>query len=309
MFNASDNEKTLDVRYSFYLTNGETLQFDMAFELPSMSLIRRSRKDLPAWTKLEFKMCPHCPLNSGEHPACPLAANLVDVVDTFEHGVATDEAEMIIRTNNRSYGRRGPLAQGISSMIGLLMVTSGCPHLDKLRPMAFTHLPFASKPETMYRSISMYLLAQFFIMKRGGDPDWSLQRYVQVFDDINIVNEHISQRLKTVCQRDANLNALTKLDCFASITAISIESDSMEELENLFHGYLDSSSGPQTSALPGGVRQLHDPDQASGEGPNLSVGLDDSVRNSSGRIGMGRFPDNNHSEDDETTTLSIDEED
>ena len=239
---------TFHVRYSFYLQNGETLQFELELQPPSLALAAAPRPDYPEWTRLDFQQCPHCPLKAATHPRCPIAANLVDVVETFQEGVASDEAEIIVQTDHRSYGRRGPLAQGISAMIGLIMATSGCPYMDKLRPMAYTHLPFSTKQETIFRALSMYLLGQFFVHKRGGEPDWTLGRLVQLYDDINVVNEHLAARLKTVCHKDASLNALTKLDCFASITAISIESNSLDEIENLFHAYFGNTSPRQSPA-------------------------------------------------------------
>ncbi len=50
--------------------------------------------------------------------------------------------------------------QAMSSVLGLIMATAGCPWTDRLRPMARFHLPFASDAETLYRSISMFLLSR-----------------------------------------------------------------------------------------------------------------------------------------------------
>ena len=55
----------------------------------------------------------------------------------------------------------------VFSLIGIYMVTSGCPIMDKLRPMARFHLPFASTEETIYRAISTYLLGQYFLEQKG----------------------------------------------------------------------------------------------------------------------------------------------
>ena len=49
--------------------------------------------------------------------------------------------------------------QAMSSVLGLIMATAGCPWTDRLRPMARFHLPFASEVETLYRSVSMFLLS------------------------------------------------------------------------------------------------------------------------------------------------------
>ena len=117
------------------------------------------------------------------------------------------------------------------------MATSGCPILNKLRPMVHTHLPFATIEETTYRSISMYLLAQFFRKKRGFKADSELKELVTLYDDINLVNQSFCQRLMGIRATDASLNALSGLDCFAKITALSIVEDTLEEIESLFQAH------------------------------------------------------------------------
>src|SRR5262249_45179319 len=69
-----------------------------------------------------------------------------------------------------------------SSLIGIFMVTSGCPVMNKLRPMVDTHLPFMTSAESTYRVISMYLLAQFFRQRQGRKPDWALEGLLGVLE-------------------------------------------------------------------------------------------------------------------------------
>ena len=57
--------------------------------------------------------------------------------------------------------------QAMSSVLGLIMATSGCPWTDRLRPMARFHLPFASEAETLYRSVGMFLLARELVGADG----------------------------------------------------------------------------------------------------------------------------------------------
>lgn len=149
--------------------------------------------------------CSICPLTEREHPRCPIAANL-------------------------------------AGLIGIVMVTSGCPILDKLRPMVRGHLPFPEVSETVYRAISMYLLAQFFVYKRGGRPDWDLKHLVDIYEAISNVNVDFVRRLKTIKLQDASLNGLVSLNCFADIAVISILDHSLNEIENLFSAYLPADS-------------------------------------------------------------------
>lgn len=126
------------------------------------------------------------------------------------------------------------------------MVTSGCPVMDKLRPMVRTHLPFATGEETMYRVLSMYLLAQYFLYKEGQRPDWDLKNLAEIYEAIHTVNKSFCQRLSGIHIKDASLNAVAQLDNFADITSFSLEINRLDQIKRLFHAYLDSESSKQT---------------------------------------------------------------
>jgi hypothetical protein len=98
------------------------------------------------------------------------------------------------------------------------MPTGGCPILGMLRPNVLTHLPFATIDETVFRTLAMYLLAQFFVTQRGGKGDWTLSHIEQFLDDIHLINRHFSERLSSTCLKDANVNAVSRLDVFAYLT-------------------------------------------------------------------------------------------
>jgi hypothetical protein len=125
------------------------------------------------------------------------------------------------------------------------MVTSGCPVMDKLRPMVRTHLPFATREETMYRVLSMYLLAQYFLYKDGQKPDWDLENLGGIYEEIHTVNKSFCQRLLDIHIKDASLNAVVLLDSFAMFTSYSLEVNRLDEIKRLFHAYLGSESSKQ----------------------------------------------------------------
>jgi hypothetical protein len=106
--------------------------------------------------------------------------------------------------------------------------------------MVFTHLPFPSLQETMYRSMSMYLLGQFFVGKKGGKPDWSMEGLAEIFARIGKVNQSLAERLRPLSVRDASVNAVINLDCFATFTKAAIDKSSLAWLERLFKPYWDA---------------------------------------------------------------------
>ncbi len=231
-------EHIVTLEYSFSLRNGVQKTFTIRLKSPSMELEPSAAPPFPEWTRLGFHQCPGCPLKADVHPHCPVAVGLVDVIGFFSNGVSHDQADITIRGPNREYRKRAPLQDAVGSLIGLHMVTSGCPILDKLRPMVYTHLPFATVEETLYRAISMYLLAQFLLAKRGRRPDWELKDLLKIYDAVSGVNRAFGVRIRNINTNDANLNAIAGLDCFAGLASVAISNDYLEELEGMFGAYL-----------------------------------------------------------------------
>jgi hypothetical protein len=159
------------------------------------------------------------------------------LIRIFQDSVSYEEVKVFITTEARSYVKRTTLQKSLSSLIGIYMVTSGCPTMEKLKPMVRHHLPFATEEETKYRVLSMYLLAQFFIARRGGEPDWEFTRLVTLYQDIKLLNKSFSERLAHVTRKDASLNALTILDWFAESLTFSIGREHLDEIESLFTAY------------------------------------------------------------------------
>lgn len=230
--------KIITYQYKFTFCDGSIKEFNLRLDGKTLNLIQAGRKTYPEWTKLEFYKCPNCPLNGEMYKDCPVAVSLIDLVDSFKGSISCEEVDVTIETEARRYMKHASLQKGLSSLIGIYMVTSGCPIMEKLKPMVRHHLPFATEEETKYRAISMYLFAQFFIYKRGGEPDWDLRRLVKIYEDVRIVNKNFCKRLANIRIEDASINALVILDCFADSVAFSINKDMLDEIELLFNAYL-----------------------------------------------------------------------
>ncbi|NIO07466.1 MAG: hypothetical protein GTO40_05470 [Deltaproteobacteria bacterium] len=233
-------EQPVSIKYKFVFSNKAIREFDVRLDGDTLSLISQVRSSYPEWTRLTFGQCPNCPLDPKRHPHCPIALNVVDIVDFFKNSISYEKVDVEIVTESRNYVKRADLQAGISSMLGIYMVTSGCPLMDKLRPMVKTHLPFATPEETIYRILSMYLLAQYFVYKEGQKPDWDLEHLQEIYEQVQIVNRSFCQRLAQIKIKDASLNAVVSLDSFASLTTFSLELDQLDRVKGLFHSYLSS---------------------------------------------------------------------
>ncbi|MBD3421147.1 MAG: hypothetical protein GF398_13610 [Chitinivibrionales bacterium] len=228
---------TKSIIYQFRFGDECVKEIPLTFDAETFDLQTEPLIDAPAWTALSFHQCPNCPLLQQEHACCPVAKSIQAYVMGFEGLKSFETADIRVITAEREYFKRDALQIGLSSMMGLLMATSGCPVLDKLRPMAYMHLPFANHRETMYRTVSMYLLSQYFQQKHGQRPDWQFRKLIKIYTEVSNVNQYFSKRLRNIAQSDANANSLVRLDCLASTITLSIVSDWWEEIEHIFHPY------------------------------------------------------------------------
>ncbi|MFH1851392.1 MAG: hypothetical protein ABIA75_03530 [Candidatus Neomarinimicrobiota bacterium] len=227
------------ITYDFIMEEQRQITFTVNLDSQTLDYIPVPKKSLPDWTRLDYEpRCVDCILTNYQHTYCPLMVNLADVVVAFKDTLSYEVVDCKVTTGERTYLREKiPIQVALSSLLGIIMVTSGCVYLDKLRPMVKFHLPFASVEETIYRSASMYLLAQYFRSRKNLDFDHELTGLTKIYENIDMVNARICKRLLAATNKDASLNAVIVLDVFAKMVPMSIDS-TLSAFENLFAGYL-----------------------------------------------------------------------
>jgi hypothetical protein len=223
----------IQITYEFMFDDKTTKSYTIALDGKTLALMP-AKTDKPAeWTKLGNHQCSHCPLKPAEHPHCPIALNMSHLVTDFADKISYSEAVVKVSTAERIYIKKVSLQDGIFSIFGLVMATSGCPYMEFLKPMARFHLPFSTSEETIVRSVSMYLMRQFFVAKRGGDPDWTLQKLDGLYKDIQKVNQGILSRIRGLAKGDADANAITVLHSFSTLLSMAISSD-LSKIDPMF---------------------------------------------------------------------------
>jgi hypothetical protein len=245
------SQSTIRIVYDFAFPDGGTKSYAVTLDRATLSYLPSSQEPPPAWARLENHQCGHCPLTPAEHPYCPVATNLSALVEFFKDKASCSEATVTVTAEERTYVKQIPLQQGIFGIFGLVMATSACPYMDFLKPMARFHLPFSTAEETIVRSVSMYLLRQYFVAKRGGPPDLGLEQLETHYGTIQKVNDGILERIKGVVLNDADLNALIILQGFADLLTIAIAKDLSKIEPFFFRDPLPSTAeGGGTGALP-----------------------------------------------------------
>jgi hypothetical protein len=230
---------TIEIQYCFNVGEGRKEIFELKFDARSLELINKPVQNLPDWTLLGFHQCPHCPLQAADQKYCPVAVSLVDVVKRFDRVISYDEVDLEVTTVERHVSQRTTAQRGISSLLGLLFPTSGCPHTAFFKPMVRFHLPLSTREDTIFRVTGMYLIAQYFLQQEGNPVDFKLTGLRTIYDNMHQVNKHITERLRSASITDSSINAVILLDMFTHSVPIVIE-DQLEKIRDWFSPYLSN---------------------------------------------------------------------
>ncbi len=231
----------ITITYRFTLTDGSQEVFDVRIDEQTLELHSLPAKNLPKWTALDYHQCPNCPLSKTDYPCCPLAVGVIGIVTRFDDLLSHDAIHLEVITKDRSFSHDTTAQRAISSLMGLIIATCGCPRTAFLRPMACFHLPLATEEETIYRAASMYALAQYYVRRSGQKADLDFKGLDRIYREIQGVNTAIAERLRAASEKDASVNAVIILDLFAKALPDAIQ-DQLEEIRYLFETYFKKGS-------------------------------------------------------------------
>lgn len=224
------------INFKFLFQNGVEKLFPIEIDSDTYQIVFEKDISIPDWITHEKILCP-MPNCTNKH-FCPIAFHLDKVVKLFDGDPSYEQVTVFVETKNRTYSKQTSLQAGAGSLIGILMTTSGCYVLDKLRPMVHFHLPFATLDETEYRTFSMFLFAQFLRKRNGLNPDWEMSSLRNLYEDIMKINKNLAQRIAKLEKLDASINAVTILNNFAFSVSFSLEDEDFSKFEKLFESWL-----------------------------------------------------------------------
>ncbi|NQY68299.1 MAG: hypothetical protein HRT72_11350 [Flavobacteriales bacterium] len=221
------------IRYEFLFEDDSSEVYQVELDLQNQILTNIDRVSYPEWTALELNKCENCPLSSDDYSHCPLAINISGVIEKFTRINSYSKVYLIVTIGDKEIRQRTDAQNAISSLMGLLIATSGCPHTDFLKPMAHFHFPLATEEETLFRTTGSFLLSQYFQLQNGSLDKFNFNQLKSHYNEISKVNHGISKRIRASGAHDAIINAIVLLDIFAMLFPIVIE-DSLKDIEYIF---------------------------------------------------------------------------
>jgi hypothetical protein len=232
--------ETFTITYSFTLPDRQKVAFQLVFDAVTIELIDSTCAAAPSWTRLDYQQCPHCPFTLQTHSHCPVALNLVRVIDCFDRIMSFEKVVVEVVISERCMIQETSAQEGLSSLMGLLIAGSSCPLTHFFKPMARFHLPFANKDETIWRAAATFLLARYFAQESLQTSDLQLQGLVGIYNDVARLNDSLVARLRAATTKDSTVNALVHLDVFAKFLTPPLD-DSLMQIRPIFDPILAKS--------------------------------------------------------------------
>ncbi len=211
------------IEYVFKMQGGGEHRFAVDVERSARGL--PIVDDGPFWSELGYEMCPACPLAASGAKRCPPAVDLTEVLTQFREILSIETAVVTVQAPERAYVKETDTQTALQSLLGLIMATSACPVLARLKPLARMHLPFATMEETIARTAGSFLLAEYLRAKEGAAPDWDLEGLRRLYVELQDVNMAFSARIRAAATRDASLNAISLLFSVSVLVSASLEAD------------------------------------------------------------------------------------
>jgi hypothetical protein len=197
----------------------------------------RSKPDIqepyPEWTRMSNKSCEGCEWAESNH--CPIAVRLVKPLAMFREIISHEPVTVEVETDQRFYRKKVDMQQGLSSLFGLLMATSGCPSMAVFRPMAHYHLPFSSFEETFFRISGTYLLRELLAGSQDINRYSVIDGLNDVYKQVGRVNEGVMRMLRSSDSEmaDSSPNAVALLAAFSGLVPLTAEKQ-LRNIERLF---------------------------------------------------------------------------
>ncbi len=196
-------------RYQIKSETGEQISFNVENHKDLDPQELNSQSDLPDWVKLEFHQCTICPYKAENITFCPAAFELQDVILQCSSCISYERVELSRLAEEGTVTTETDMQKALFAVIGEKAISSGCRILNS-RQWSLDYYSMLTTPENLfYRSISSYLMRQFFTSPGNFDPD--LKGHLDYLDEVIDIFGKLLERIRGESSQDANNNALVRM--------------------------------------------------------------------------------------------------
>ena len=192
----------MKIKYIFEMTD-KTVDYTVDFDRDLYT------NEGPQWAILDYHKCRKCPLENQTH--CPVASDIAPLIELFSQVKSIEKTKITVEMPERTIIKNAGVQEGIRAIFGLIMATSGCPVMNRLKPLAYNHLPFATLDETIEKTVKDYLFKQYLLELEGEETDWELNKLTLLFNKIFDINNDFLVRFREYSKRDSTVNAMISL--------------------------------------------------------------------------------------------------
>ena len=195
--------------YQIKPETGDKLSFEVQNHKDLAPRELNSHSDLPDWVKLEHHQCPVCPFHSENITYCPAAFEMQDVIHQCSNCISYERVELSRLAEEGTVTTEIDMQKALFAVIGEKVISSGCSRLNS-RQWSLGYYSILTTPENLfYRSLSSYLMRQFFASPGNFHPD--LKGHLDYIDDVITIFGKLFERIRGVSSMDASNNALVSI--------------------------------------------------------------------------------------------------
>ena len=118
-------DKTINNTYTIRCPEAadRELTFRVVLDAKTLEEVGRDPGSPPSWTRMDTAQCGVCPLRKEDHPHCPAALALVEVVEKVGDLISYTEVHATVTTRERTFSADTTVQRALSSLIGLRTVS------------------------------------------------------------------------------------------------------------------------------------------------------------------------------------------
>ena len=203
--------------YHLKTATGKPLRFEIHNRKDVKPADMNACTDVPDWVKLENHQCTICSYKIEDMTYCPAAFDLQDIIAHCCNAISYEKVELSRMTDESTVIINTDMQKALFAVITERAISSACTVLNSRQWTVNYYSMPTTMDNLMYRSISSYLVRQLVKASTTHEFDFRLTDHFGFIDELISVFRTLFKRVKNVCSKDANNNAIVKIVATAEL--------------------------------------------------------------------------------------------